>query len=809
MIIFWVMIAYIIGIIWGLYIKNIALLLFIIGLAIIVILKFRKLKKYLKIIISKKIILVMVITFIISYTYVLTCENSFENKYKNIEEITVVATVVGNPKEKEYKTTYKIKVESVNKNREYRNTYLQLEVKKAKNNQNYKYGQKILIHGTFKEANEKRNSSGFDYKEYLKINKMHGIVTAKQDGIKILKEKNLNILLININKCSNKIKENANKLFDKNEANLLSGILIGDKEGIEKEIQQNFRDSNLSHMLAVSGAHVSYVILGITYILEKTKINKLLTNVITIVALCCFIFLTGASPSVIRACIMSIYIIIGHILHRKPKLITSVSLSLLVILINNPYKLLDIGLQLSYGGTIGIILFSGWMSKKAKLNNLLEGFVNKLKYRVKQLIIVCISANLIIFPIIAMHYSTMCLTFIISNILAGPILGVIIILGFITIFISFVSINIAKPCAWVLNIFIQVLMYITKICSSLPFAKVYVKTPSILQIVIYYTILLFIYYIFKIRKKKHRLIYRKILEIIQNKKVQKITIIVIILIFTSMQILKWIPTDLTIYFIDVGQGDSTLIVTPNHKTILIDGGGTEFESDFDIGEQTLLPEILGQGITKIDYVLVSHFDSDHVGGLLTILENLKVEHVIISRQSKVSENYKKFLKIVKDKKIDVMVVKKDDEICVEKSLKIEVLWPREEQLVDNVLNNNSIVAKIVYNNFSILFTGDIEKIAEENIIREYKERNLLTSNIIKIAHHGSKTSSTEGFLSMVNPQIALIGVGQDNKFGHPNEETIQRLKSMNIKIYRTDQMGEITIKVNKKSMVNVEYKIRK
>lgn len=807
MIVFWLLIAYIIGIIWGLYIKNIALLLVIVSI-IIVISRLRKLKRYLKIIISKKIIVIMIIIFTISYTYVSICEKSFKDKYKNIEEITAVATIVGNPKEKEYKTTYKIKVESVNGNREYKNTYLQLEIKKANDGITYKYGQKLLIAGTFKEADSKRNNSGFDYKEYLKINKMHGIITAKQESIKVLKEKNLNIILININRCNNKIKENANKLFDKNEANLLSGILIGDKEGIEKEVQENFRDSNLSHMLAVSGAHVSYVILGITYALKKVKVNKLWSNMITIVTLCCFIFLTGASPSVIRACIMAIYIIIGHMMHRKTKLISSVSLSLLIILILNPYKLFDIGLQLSYGGTIGIILFSGVLAKKAKLNNLLEGFVNKLKYRVKQLIVVCVSANLIIFPIIAAHYSTMSLTFVISNICAGPILGVIIILGFITIFVSFISIDIAKPFALILNIFIQILMYITKICSSLPFSKIYIKTPSLSQIIIYYMILIFMYYICKIRKKKRRLIHRKLLRTVQNKKVQKLFIIVIILIFTSMQILKCLPSDLTIYFIDVGQGDSTLIVTPNHKTILIDGGGTEFESDFDIGKQTLLPEILGQRITKIDYLLISHFDSDHVGGLLTVLESLKVKNAIISRQIEESGNYKKFLKIVKDKKINVMVVKKDDEICIEKNLKIDVLWPKREQITDNVLNNNSIVAKVIYNNFSILFTGDIEKVAEENIIREYKDTNLLTSNIIKIAHHGSKTSSTEGFLNLVNPKIALIGVGRDNKFGHPNEETIQRLKNMKVKIYRTDEMGEITIKINKKGMVNADYKIK-
>ena len=797
MIVFWLLIAYIIGIIWGLYIKNIALLLVIVSIIIVAILKLRKLKRYLKIIISKKIIVIMIIFFTISYTYISICEKSFKDKYKNIEEITAVATIVGNPKEKEYKTTYKIKVESVNGNREYKNTYLQLEIKKANDGITYKYGQKLLIAGTFKEADGKRNNSGFDYKEYLKINKMHGIITAKQESIKVLKEKNLNIILININKCSNKIKENANKLFDKNEANLLSGILIGDKEGIEKEVQENFRDSNLSHMLAVSGAHVSYVILGITYALKKVKVNKLWSNMITIVTLCCFIFLTGASPSVIRACIMAIYIIIGHMMHRKTKLISSVSLSLLIILILNPYKLFDIGLQLSYGGTIGIILFSGVLAKKAKLNNLLEGFVNKLKYRVKQLIVVCVSANLIIFPIIAAHYSTMSLTFVISNICAGPILGVIIILGFITIFVSFISIDIAKPFALILNIFIQILMYITKICSSLPFSKIYIKTPSLSQIIIYYMILIFMYYICKIRKKKRRLIHRKLLRTVQNKKVQKLFIIVIILIFTSMQILKCLPSDLTIYFIDVGQGDSTLIVTPNHKTILIDGGGTEFESDFDIGKQTLLPEILGQRITKIDYLLISHFDSDHATGVAQILGKIDVSSIILTRQLEENDIYRHILSIAKEKKIKLIYVKEGDVLKIG-GIKISIIHPENKLMINNPMNNNSIVCKVEYNSFSMLLTGDIEMEAEELILR--KNINL-KADVLKVAHHGSKTSTTGEFLKAINPKVALIGVGKNNNFGHPSNEVIQRLKENGTRIYRTDENGEISITVNKKGRI--------
>lgn len=169
------------------------------------------------------------------------------------------------------------------------------------------------------------------------------------------------------------------------------------------------------------------------------------------------------------------------------------------------------------------------------------------------------------------------------------------------------------------------------------------------------------------------------------------------------------------------------------------------------------------------------------GGILTIMEQLKVEKVIICKQVKNSDNYEVFKKIVNEKNIKVIVVKKGDEIFIEKNLKIQILWPKIEQIPENILNNNSIVAKLIYKNFSMLFTADIEEIAEKQILEEYKYSNILESQILKVAHHGSKSSSTQVFLEKVKPKIALIGVGKDNTFGHPNNEVIERLNKLRYK----------------------------
>lgn len=691
MTIFMIMIAYILGIIWGLYIKNIVPLFFII-IAIIVekiinsknikqykeikdYKKFRKFKRfknldrYIEILIPNKKLILILITFTISFTYICTLEKFFNTKYKNIKEkIKIEAVVISNVKEKEYKDEYIIKVKNINSNKKYNNTHLKLSIKNNKNK--LEYGDKIIFTGEFEEPEVQRNYGGFDYKQYLKTQKIYGLVTTNK--IEKIEKGKYNKLLILINKINQKIVNNSNEILEGEEVSILTGILIGNKDNLSKDVQESFRNSNLSHMLAVSGAHVTYVILGITIILKKSKINKRISKIITIVLLILFIYLTGGTPSVTRACIMAIYIIFASLIYKKPNILASISISLLIILIINPYKILDVGMQLSYGGTLGIILLTKMLeenmknkiekvkqkkinqgeikqkeikyevsqieakekevnSKEAKekeINRIetkevivkkqfVSKTINKLIISIKEMMIVSISANLIIFPIVAYHYNTISLTFFISNILAGPILGLIIILGFITIFISFISVQISKIPAIILSIFIQLLIQIANFSSSLPFSKICVKTPNIFTIILYYTILTITIYIIRCRacqslNRKGRRFEKILLNKLKNKKLQKKLIAITLIIIFIFQIIKIIPSTLKIYFIDVGQGDSTLIITPNHKTILIDGGGSETNESYNVGKNTLLPYLLDRGITKLDYILISHFDSDHV-----------------------------------------------------------------------------------------------------------------------------------------------------------------------------------------------------
>lgn len=263
--------------------------------------------------------------------------------------------------------------------------------------------------------------------------------------------------------------------------------------------------------------------------------------------------------------------------------------------------------------------------------------------------------------------------------------------------------------------------------------------------------------------------------------------------FACKDLYTAINNELRIYFVDVGQGDSTVIKTPKGKNVIIDGGEEN---------TVLLPYLLDRRINKIDYLIVSHFDSDHAGGCAQILENLTVSNLVISKQIEKTDLYNQIMLVAMKKKINIIVVKAGDKLNID-GMQLIFLHPQEELIPENGMNNNSIVFKLQYNEFSMLFTGDIEEVAEKELIKIYG--NNLKSNILKVAHHGSKTSSIEEFLKQVNPQIAVIGVGRENKFGHPSSSTIENLKNINCNIYRTDRNGEIIIKINKSIKIKTYF----
>ena len=808
-------IGYIIGIIWGLYLNFSIVLLYILIAFFYALKKCFKSKKYkkfhilssyryiryIKLIFTKQVIFLIIISSIISNTILIFQEKRYENLYPE-ENITIEGIIISNQEEREYKNRYKLKVLTVNSSNKYYSTQIYIEVKK---DIQFEYGDKVLLQGGFRKGSEQRNTGGFDYQLYLKSIHIYG--TLKVENYQKISSDNVNWIAKSINTIKLAITKNIENILEKEDVQIVKGLILGDTTTLEEELKEKFQVANISHVLAVSGMHIIYIVIGIEVIFKKL-LGKRPVKYVVIFGLVFYMSITGFTSSIVRAGIMGMMNIVAFLVYRKNDIWTSIAISLGIILIQNPYAITGVGLQLSYLGTIGIILFNKnirqyldnikWIKNNIRIKR--SKRISKIIENLKNMISVTLSAQLMILPIMLYHFNMIGIYFVITNILVSIMIGPIMFLSIIFIFSTFIHLQISQFISIFLSLGIKGLIQISNL-SNLPFSQIYVSTPNILLITIYYIIILAGNQIYKIyiskylnttqtrvknlialmkyklyeKKKQTRKMYQRIFQEKNVKAFIVRTYKVILLIILLIGIYQF-PKDLEIHFLDVGQGDSSFIITPNHKTILIDGGGST-SSTFDVGKDTLIPYVLDKGYTKLDYVFISHFDQDHIGGILSLLEELKVGQIFISKQGEESENYKTFLKIIQEENLKVQEVKIGDKITIG-DVTFHILWPSEKQIEENQLNNNAMVMKLHYKDFSMLFTGDIEEVAEKKILDTYRNHlDMLKATVLKVAHHGSKSSSTEEFLKAVNSKVAMIGVGENNMFGHPSDVVLERLQS--------------------------------
>lgn len=620
-------IGYIIGIIVGLYFNKSIVLIYFPIIATYFIYKFfnkQKVKKfkllslkrylrYIKIYFNSKVLILLIISSMISNTVVISQNKNYERIYDYLsvqENLYLTGIIISGKQEKQYYNKYKIKVNYNNQNlRFYITTKKDIELE---------YGDKIVFSGTYEKPKIRRNYKGYDYSKYLKQLKIYG--TIKSQNIQILKNKQKNKIF----EISNQIITKTKKICNEETSSILLGLILGYKQELNEETQENFKNASISHVLAVSGMHVAYVIMGIDFIF-KNLIGKRKTKILGVLALIFYMYITNFSPSITRAGIMGIIIIFSKLIYRKNDIYTSISISVFLLLIYNPFLIQNLSFQLSFGGVIGIVIFNKSIYKileNVKIKNKVYQYkikprIKKYLDRIKEIISVSISVQIFILPIILYNINTFNIYFLISNLILSFIIGPIVILGFLFIIIIYLKATIAKIFLPFIQIGIKILILISNI-GKLPFSSIYLPTPNLFLILIYYlfiTILLVMYNIYSSKKPnrtqiraKNLIALMKIKLRLNKKNIKYYANITIGLIF----IINLLPSSLKIHFIDVGQGDSCLIITPYNKTILIDGGGSS-SSDFDVGKNILVPYILDRKLTKIDIVIISHFDQDHIG----------------------------------------------------------------------------------------------------------------------------------------------------------------------------------------------------
>jgi competence protein ComEC len=637
------------------------------------------------------------------------------------------------------------------------------------------YGRELIFEGQLTQPQGVRNPGGFNYRRYLAQKGVGASIFAYPYTIETWDRKSRFSLIRAGMNIRDRIVHVIDNSLPHQQAGLLNGMLIGYREGLSDEVQEAFSNAGLTHIMAVSGANVAFLILPLSFLLKLLGIGKKLSNLLIIAFLILFVFVTGFEPSVLRAVLMAGVILLSEVLYKKPDTYAAIAFSCILLLVISPCMLFNIGFQLSYAATLGIVM----LYKNIKKLITCKFVPNK----VAEIIGGTLAAQLGVLPITLIHFNKLSLISIIPNILVAPILGLITILGMLMAILGQFSLYLSTLIGYLNNIFLSAVLYVTKWSSGVSFAAITTVTPSLIMGAAYYVVIWFLF-------------WYKPLKGVSLKLRHGAAVLSIIAVFFLTGTLK--PACMEVTFLDVGQGDCAFIRTYTGKTVLIDGGGSTNPNNISkVGERVVIPFLLDSGICSLDAVIATHPHSDHIQGLGDVLKGLGTKRLIIPSIEN-DAGFEELLSTAGSKNIPVTRCSEGDRIRLDDRTVMQVLnppgnWPGDEES----FNNASLVLKLSYGHTSILFTGDVEAEVEERIVSSGTEDDidvsLLDVDVLKVAHHGSAYSSGKAFLDAVDPQAAIISVGRNN-FGHPSEKVLNLLKESNVECFRTDECGAVVLK---------------
>ena len=617
------------------------------------------------------------------------------------------------------------------------NYYLKTEKEKNYFQKQLILGMEVELIGEIKEPNVNTNFGLFNYKNYLKSKKIFYTFTV--ENIKVLNE-NVSFLYKIKNTIINRIENLQNKEY-------LYAFIMGDSSHIEESVRESYQTNGISHLLALSGMHVTLLFSTILKALNKIKKTKL-NFLMVCILLGFYLFLTGAPPSLVRATLLFVILNISKIGNIKIKTSYALSLIFCLLMMYNKYYIYNMGFLLSFTVCFYLTLFN------IKGRNYFES-----------LLLTSIVAFIAGTPIIISNYNTINILSVLLNLLFVPL---------VTFFVFPLSIIyiLTNTFGFLLNFFINILELLSVVLSKVSVTFILKDIGAF--IIIY--IIIGIFVLKKIKQKKYRYL------------------LLYLLLFMFHSNLFSIYPEVT--FLDVGQGDSYLIELPYNKgNILIDTGGVisykeewaKRKSPYSIGLDTIIPYLKKRGIKKLNYLILTHGDHDHMGEAINLVNNFKVEKVIFNNDT-FNDLELNLVKILKEK--NIKYYKNMKSISLDKN-KLHFL---NNELYDNE-NDNSNVIYTELNNHKFLFMGDAGVEVEKNIIEKYNLQNI---DVLKVGHHGSKTSSGKKFINEINPEYGVISVGKNNRYGHPNDGVLENLEDSNI--YRTDQDGSIMFKVKKNKL---------
>ena len=723
--------------------------------------------------INKKNKMIILSVIVVLFFSILKKAYVFEFKYKE-ESVKMACMVIEKVKEKEDKVSYLV---SYNNNRFLLNIYT--KEKGIENSLNYKYGDVIEYRGKINRIQKLNNPYEFDYKKYLNSNDIVTTITA-YDDVKYLYTKIGNPILHICYTIKEIVGENIEKKMPEKEANLYKSIIYGDDGNLDENIKETFTKDGMSHILAVSGMHLMYLILILKFILKDVPSN--ISKFIYYFVICSYVVISGMSISILRAGIMSIIMISNKhsSSNKKNNKYVSLLISYLLIVIYNPYSIFNVSGIFSYLATLGILMFNSLiMSYFEKIIK-----VNKKILPILSILSVTISSLIMVFPIQIYYFGTFEFRTFISCIAANYIVSVMCFIGFISFFLMFVPF-LSDIMFNATFFFFYLLIKVSYIIANINIPSVILPRPSVIEIYVIYLCIIF-------------LKLKKYIVFIQSKNIKKYIRIAITIFVILGTILVFILAIYRIYFeeyviyFNVEQGNMS-VIRKDRKIIVIDSGSTKEGLASSILNQFLK----AKGINNIDLVLVTHMHTDHMNGIFNI--DSKISKIGYSIPKEEMEEMEIFSNFVSENDIPTMQLKSGDEISFD-NLKIQIVLPDSNKKIisSDIANSNSTIylVSIFSDKNSIkkrlLYMGDATKETEEVILKNKIDGkyNLENIDILQVGHHGSNTSTSDSFIKYINPRYSIISA-KKKVYGHPSKETIDKLNKYNFKYYITENKGAI------------------
>lgn len=648
-----------------------------------------------------------------------------------------------------------------------------------------KIGNTVSITGNYNKGKERRNPYEFDYHQYLIGKGISGVINVESKNL-IINNNEINIIPQLIYNLRLSIYNFLEEKHEQNTSSLLKGLLLAHRSEIDYDIRTEFINTGVVHVLAVSGLHVGFIILIFHFLFGR--FHLILKCILIVAGLLMFLIITGSPTSVIRASVMASVFIAAIIFQRNTNQFNTLSIAGLIILIYDPTQLFSAGFQLSFAAVFSIIslypIYKNKFEQQVPDNSIIKFIIN--------LFVISFIAQIGTLPFTIYYFGKISLVALLANLFVIPLIGCIVGIGIATLFFGLISNYLAYVYAAANDLLTLILFNIISFISRFEFSYLRVPDFTFYDALVLSLIIIF----FFVFIKKIETAFRKIIF--------SILLIVNTFLFLSFDDFDLIKKEyLDVVMIDVGQGDSFLLHFNDGTTAIIDAG--EKTHYFDAGERIIIPLLENLGIKKIDYGFVTHLDNDHYGGFITLIEKGFIKKIILPHPDS-SKKTISFMNLIKNKNVNYSFY--NDTIYNFGNSRIYSLVNTKSEQVERFKSNDrSGVLKLVHGKNSFLFIGDIERSGENYITDKYK--NFLDVEILKVGHHGSKTSSSDKFLKYVTPEISLISAGVQNRFKHPSPEILERLKNYSGKILRTDLEGAVFLRSDGKNLKHIDWKKRK